>query len=255
MSDSESGHLSSKNPGSEGPEADDFAQSGLSAETTSQRVQAGHAGDGPHPPLSDQQNTVISRRPPVDEATLSSLANPLELGPSLEGQQLEHFLLEKFVGGGGMGAVFRALDSKLGRIVAVKVLSRSQSADHDKLQRFRNEAQSAARLDHENIARVYYVGEHEGWNFIVFEFIDGINLRDLVLRNGPLSLDEAVGYTLQVAEALSHAVRRDVVHRDIKPSNVLITGSGRAKLVDMGLARNFERQDDGGLTQLYSMVG
>jgi hypothetical protein len=84
---------------------------------------------------------------------------------------------------------------------------------------------------------VYYVGEQEGWNYIVFEFIDGINIRDLVERKGRLSEAEALSYSLQVAEALAHAAMRDVVHRDIKPSNILVMPDGRAKLVDMGLAR------------------
>ena len=159
------------------------------------------------------------------------------MGKLLEGQRLGHFELQEYVGGGGMGPVFRALDTMLNRIVAVKVLSQDQSSDEETLRRFQNEAQSAARLDHENISRVHYVGEDRGWHYIVFEFIEGINLRDLVDRDGPLSLADAVSYTLQIADALAHASQRDVVHRDIKPSNVLITPDGRAKLVDMGLAR------------------
>jgi serine/threonine-protein kinase len=156
----------------------------------------------------------------------------------LVGQRLGHFELLDFVGGGGMGAVFRARDTMLNREVAVKVLSRDQGADEETRRRFQNEAQSAARLDHENIARVYYVGEDRGLNYIVFEFIEGVNLRDLVERRGePLPLAEAISYTLQLAKALDHASHRDVVHRDIKPSNVLVTDEGRAKLVDMGLAR------------------
>ena len=191
------------------------------------------------PNLPSKEQTVISKLPPVEDSSNPNLriSSQLELGMSLKGERLGHFLLQDFVGGGGMGAVFRAYDTMLGRTVAVKVLSRTQSADKELLRRFRNEAQSAARLDHENIARVHYVGEHDGWNYIVFEFIDGVNIRDLVSNRGPLPLDSAIGYTLQVAEALSHAAERDVVHRDIKPSNVLITPSGRAKLVDMGLAR------------------
>src|SRR5581483_6577412 len=108
------------------------------------------------------------------------------------------------------------------------------------------EAQSAARLDHPNIARVYYVGEDQGLNFIVFEFIEGTNLRDEVQRQGPLDLERALYYTVQVAEALSHSSGRDVVHRDIKPSNVLVTADGQVKLVDMGLARlhQVESSDD-----------
>jgi serine/threonine-protein kinase len=125
----------------------------------------------------------------------------------------------------------------LNREVAVKVLSRDQSADDETLRRFRNEAQSTARLDHDNIARVHYVGEDRGVHYIVFEFIEGVNIRDLVEQKGPLPLDEALSYTYQIAEALEHASQRNVIHRDIKPSNVLITPAGKAKLVDMGLAR------------------
>ncbi len=158
------------------------------------------------------------------------------LGETLVGQRLEHYNLVEFVGGGGMGAVFRANDTRLGRTVAVKVLSRDQSSEEN-VRRFRNEAQSAARLDHRYIARVHYVGEDAGLNFIVFEFIEGINLRELVQQKGPLPIDEALRYTMEVAEALAHASARDVVHRDIKPSNVLITPAGQVKVVDMGLAR------------------
>ena len=105
------------------------------------------------------------------------------------------------------------------------------------MRRFKNEAQSAARLDHSNIARVYYVGEDRGWHFIVFEYIHGVNIRDLIDHRGLLPLDEALSYVIQIADALQHAASRDVVHRDIKPSNILITTNGSAKLVDMGLAR------------------
>lgn len=186
--------------------------------------------------------TVISRQPlhgSSDSFTpppWKSSSTPVELGALLEGATLGHFRLEKFVGGGGMGAVFRAIDETLGRTVAVKVLSRD-STDEETLRRFQNEAQSAARLDHENIARVYYVGEDQGLHFIVFEFIEGINIRDLVQQKGPLPLEEAISYVLQVAEALEHASLRNVIHRDIKPSNVLVAAGRRAKLVDMGLAR------------------
>ncbi|MBX9789780.1 MAG: protein kinase [Pirellulales bacterium] len=184
----------------------------------------------------DDQPTRISKRPP---AALQAVDNnrSADLAHLLAGQQLEHFRLEEFVGGGGMGAVFRAVDTRLDRQVAVKVLSREQAADEETVRRFHNEAQSAARLDHENIARVFYVGEDRGWHFIAFEFIEGRNVRDLVLERGPLPVADAISYILQVAEALAHASGRDVVHRDIKPSNILITNEGRAKLVDMGLAR------------------
>lgn len=184
----------------------------------------------------DSQQTIISKSPLVGSHPRGALP-AAEIGRLLEGERLGHYELHEFVGGGGMGAVFRALDTSLNRTVAVKVLSQEQSGDEETLLRFRNEAQSAARLDHENISRVYYVGEDRGWNYIVFEFIEGVNLRDLVERNGILPLATAISYTLQIADALAHASGRDVVHRDIKPSNVLITPDDRAKLVDMGLAR------------------
>jgi serine/threonine-protein kinase len=182
------------------------------------------------------QPTVISTRSPM-AVPVQSPASPSHLGRTLVGQRLDHFELQEFVGGGGMGAVFRALDTRLNRIVALKVLAREQADEEDKVRRFQNEAQSAARLDHEHIARVYYVGQDCGLHYIVFEYIEGTNLRDLVDRRGPLPLEEAISYAVQVAMALDHASSRDVVHRDIKPSNVLITPQGKAKLVDMGLAR------------------
>ncbi|MGC3970632.1 MAG: protein kinase [Pirellulales bacterium] len=128
-------------------------------------------------------------------------------------------------------------DLTLHREVAIKVLSRDQAVDDETLKRFKNEAQSAARLDHDNIARVHYVGEDRGLHYIVFEFIEGVNVRQLVERRGVLQLDDALSYTLQIADALAHATTREVVHRDIKPSNIIITQQGKAKLVDMGLAR------------------
>jgi serine/threonine-protein kinase len=158
-------------------------------------------------------------------------------GRVMPGDRLGQFELVEYVGGGGMGRVFRATDTHLGRTVALKILPPEQATDPDALQRFQNEAQSAARLDHDNIARAFYVGEDRGLHFIVFEFVEGVNVRVLVEQKGPLPLDEAISYTLQIAEALAHADARCVVHRDIKPSNVLITPEGRVKLIDMGLAR------------------
>jgi serine/threonine-protein kinase len=181
--------------------------------------------------------TVISTSPPIDIQAGAMKLSPRELGQALEGQQLDHVLLQEFVGGGGMGAVFRAWDTNLHRSVAVKVLSLRQADDADSLRRFQTEARSAARLDHPNIARAHYVGEDRGVRYIVFEFIEGRNVRDLVYSDGPMPLGDALSYTMQIASALAHAWEREVVHRDIKPSNILITQEGYAKLVDMGLAR------------------
>lgn len=191
------------------------------------------------------QATVISQRPPVTPGGVPRQVALIDLARQLSGERLNHFQLLEYVGGGGMGAVFKALDTMLNREVALKVLSRDQSAEEDTRRRFQNEAQSAARLDHENIARVYYVGEDRGLNYIVFEFIEGVNLRDLVEQKRTLALPEALSFTLQIANALAHAAGRDVVHRDIKPSNIIITSGGRAKLVDMGLARLHQVHPDG----------
>tara|TARA_Y100001933_G_scaffold103225_1_gene104016 strand:- start:15968 stop:18643 length:2676 start_codon:yes stop_codon:yes gene_type:complete len=196
----------------------------------------GGPSDKPDDASNLQDATVLSSGEKVAPME-GSHARTSDLGRVLEGQQLNHFRLDAFVGGGGMGAVFRGTDTALGRTVAIKVLLQQYSDDEETTQRFQNEAQSTARLDHDNIARVYYVGEDRGWHYIVLEFIDGDNLRDLVYRHGPLSLENAVHYTLQISDALQHASSRDVVHRDIKPSNVLIGRDGHLKLVDMGLAR------------------
>lgn len=181
--------------------------------------------------------TVISTAPPDEIGAASALLDPRQLGQALEGQQLDHVLLEKFVGGGGMGAVFRAWDTNLHRTVAVKVLSLRQAGDTESERRFQTEARSAARLDHPNIARAHYVGEDRGVPYIVFEYIEGTNVRDLVYGSGPLQLSDALNITLQIAGAIAHAWEREVVHRDIKPSNIILTPEGLAKLVDMGLAR------------------
>lgn len=192
-------------------------------------------------PLATDQ-TVISTSPLIEPYKLVRREQPSELAQSMIGEQLGDIRLAEFVGGGGMGAVFRGIDTRLDRVVAVKVLATPQTSDAESHARFEMEARSAARLDHPNIARVHYVGEERGHRFLVFEYIEGANLRDLVYANGAFPLADALRYMLQIADALMHAWQRDVVHRDIKPSNILVTMEGQAKLVDMGLAR-FERAE------------
>jgi len=136
-----------------------------------------------------------------------------------------------------MGHVYRAMDLALDRIVAVKVLSQTRDNSRETIARFVNEAKSAARLNHEHIAQVYYAGEQSGIFYIAFEFVEGINIRDIVQERGTLPVEVALSYTLQTAQALRHAAERSIVHRDIKPSNLLITKGDRVKLIDMGLAR------------------
>ncbi len=172
------------------------------------------------------------------------------------GDRIESFELVRAIGIGGMGAVYLAVDGRLQREVALKILPPEQSSDGEVVQRFYQEGRAAARLDHENIARVFTIGTDKGYHFIAFEYIEGTTLRQRVAEKGPLRVDEAINYTLQVAGALVHASERSVVHRDIKPSNIIVTPQGRAKLVDMGLARRFERgTEDDGLTQSGMTLG
>ncbi|MDC0295259.1 serine/threonine protein kinase [bacterium] len=197
-----------------------------------------HSGDGSE--RIAEAETVIrgsSRGPSKQELFQPKQGSPAAVAQVLLGQHLNHFLLEALIGGGGMGAVFRAHDDQLDRTVAIKVIP-FVGDDPDLRRRFRNEAQSAAKLDHPKIARVFDVGSQADWHYIVFEYIEGINIRDLVRKSGVLSVDDAVLFTSQLGDALQHASNRGIVHRDIKPSNVLITNEDGIKLVDMGLARS-----------------
>jgi serine/threonine protein kinase len=199
---------------------------------------------------ADDSPTIISRTVRKPGQTDEAIAN------SLRGRRLAHFELQAPVGVGGMAAVIRAHDTQLDRLVALKILPPNMATDPESLRRFQHEARAAARLDHENIARVFYCGEDQGLHFIAFEFVEGDNLRTILDRRGRLPVPEAIRYMLQVATGLAHAASRGVVHRDIKPSNIIITPTGRAKLVDMGLARsNIGPQGDGALTQSGVTLG
>lgn len=210
----------------------------LVVDITKQGEAVNMSGDRMSP---ESQATVISSSPPLAPDSHAE-GRPTVVPRLTPGTRVGQFELLECVGGGGMGRVYRAMDTGLNRTVALKVLSPEQAADTETLLRFRNEARSAARLNHDNIVQVYHIGEDQGLPFIVFEFIEGAHLRSLVEQKGVLSLAEAISYTFQVAEALAHAQSRNIVHRDIKPSNVVITPSGQAKLIDMGLAR-FQRAD------------
>jgi serine/threonine-protein kinase len=211
---------------------------------------------GPQTVVNPERRTSggMSDRPRSSTAPNSSIARILfpvaddEEGyaESLTGLTIGHFQVIDRIRSGGMGAVFRALDMRLNRHVALKVLPPSLARDETAVMRFRNEAQAAAQLDHENIARVYYISEDAGLHYIAFEFVSGTNLRELINQNGRVPIADAVNYTLQTAFALLHLSAKGVVHRDIKPSNIIITPTGRAKLVDMGLARQENRAVVGG---------
>jgi len=190
--------------------------------------------------FDESEATVLSPNSKLKAEDLPTGMTPRELALALKGEMLDQFHMQQFVGGGGMGVVFKARDTTLDRVVAVKVVASHSLSTEDLKKRFLIEAQSAARLDHPNIARIYDSGRSRGLPYIVFEYIEGANIRDLVLNHGPLPLGDALSYTCQIAHALTHASQRDVIHRDIKPSNILVTHDGQAKLVDMGLARFYQ---------------
>ena len=169
--------------------------------------------------------------------------------------RLGHFEIERLIGSGGMGAVFRANDSTLQRTVALKVLTPKHSRDMVFVKRFLNEARSCARLNHENIARIFFVGEDRGVHFIAFEFVDGTNLLETIRQHKTLQPVDALNVSLQIAFALVQTARAGVIHRDIKPSNIILTTQNRAKLVDLGLARKDGDDSLEGLTVAGATLG
>ncbi|MGA7568161.1 MAG: protein kinase [Terriglobales bacterium] len=152
------------------------------------------------------------------------------------GTKLGPYEIQSLLGSGGMGEVYRALDSRLSRVVAIKVLPASYSADAGRLQRFVQEARSAAALNHPNILSIFDIGEERGAPYIVSELLEGQTLRERI-RSGPLQSRKAIDYGLQVARGLAAAHEKGIVHRDLKPENLFITSDDRVKILDFGLAK------------------
>jgi Tol biopolymer transport system component len=151
------------------------------------------------------------------------------------GTRLGPYEIQSAIGAGGMGEVYKARDTRLGRSVAIKILPLAVAADPDRRARFEREAKTVAALNHPHICSLHDVGEHDGSMFLVMEHVDGDTL-SARLRKGPLPLDQALTVATQIADALAVAHRQGIVHRDLKPGNVMLTKSG-AKLLDFGLAK------------------
>jgi eukaryotic-like serine/threonine-protein kinase len=162
------------------------------------------------------------------------------------------YRLESKLGSGGMSTVYLANDEVLDRPVAVKLLHREISEEADQLERFRREARAAARLSHPNLVGVIDAGEDDGRPYIVFEYIDGRTLKRRIQEEGPLPVDEAVAYAIEIGRGLTAAHARKLVHRDVKPQNVLIDPDGRAKVTDFGIARSLEQK---GMTATGRVLG
>lgn len=222
------------------------------------------------PLISDDQNTVISSGIDGDDSVVDLVPDlnlsaqeirdrmfpPAGSPPGTEeGLQIAHFRLERRIGAGGMGAVFLAQDLQLSRPVALKVLSPKTSSDVGFIARFRNEARACAQLNHDNIARVYFSGQHEGIHFIAYEYVDGMNVKQVIEHLGKLSTEQTVNYAIQVTLALAHVHHLGVVHRDVKPSNIILTQAGRIKVVDLGLAKRETEDSVGDLTVAGTTLG
>src|SRR5437762_7731982 len=181
-------------------------------------------------PWASGKTRWTRRSPRRDEphvATLTPVVGELIAG---------RYELEELVGSGGMSSVYRAHDRLLERTVALKILHEQFTRDDDYVERFRREARAVAQLAHPNIVTVIDRGEQDGRQFIVFEYVDGMNLKELMTQEGPLSPREAIELALQVARGLSFAHESGLVHRDVKPQNVLLDADGRAKVTDFGIA-------------------
>src|ERR1700733_15848953 len=152
------------------------------------------------------------------------------------GSKLGPYEIQSFVGAGGMGEVYRARDTRLQRIVAIKILPQSLSSDPDRLGRFQQEARIVGALNHPNLMAIYDVGSQDGVHFLVSEFLDGQTLRER-LKAGSLPQRRVNEYSLQIAKGLAAAHEQGIVHRDLKPDNIFILPDERVKVLDFGLAK------------------
>ncbi|MEO1997137.1 MAG: serine/threonine-protein kinase [Planctomycetaceae bacterium] len=224
------------------------------------------------PPVARGPETVInsdkqqhSAQPSASERNGSPAVNVLfpaagkivdiDTGAAATEIRLGHFRIVQQIGSGGMGAVFQAVDERLQRTVALKVLAPHVARDDQTVQRFQNEARAAAQLHHDSIAGVYYVGQDQGLHFIAYEYVAGTNLRVLIQEHGQMAPVEAVNSALQIAMALKQMDAAGVTHRDIKPSNIIVDSNRRSKLVDLGLARKQNENPEGDLTLAGTTMG
>jgi serine/threonine protein kinase len=159
--------------------------------------------------------------------------------PLSTGTKLGSYEIRSAIGAGGMGEVYQAHDTKLGRDVAIKVLPEAFAHDPERLARFQREAKMLASLNHPNIATIYGLEQFGDTHYLVIELVPGDTLQQRVKRDGPVPIEEALAIANQIAEALEAAHEKGIIHRDLKPANVKLTPEGKVKVLDFGLAKTF----------------